>query len=934
MSAILSADDLNDFISPGVACIKPIETLPKEDDSNPYEVTTEDKVQPHNAAPASISLTDCLACSGCVTSAEAVLVSLQSHTEVLNTLDAYPSLNVQSLIHRQNGVVNGHAAPPPDGKVFVASVSPQVRASLAATYGISERKAGFMIEQFLSGSQGLRIGGQHKNGFTYVIDTNQAREACLVLGAEEVADSIHDKSRSKPILTSACPGWICYAEKTHPHILPHLSTLKSPQALSGTLLKSVLSRTLGIHPSQIWHLAIMPCFDKKLEASREELTDRWWHESADTSSPAIRDVDCVITSRELLSLASARGIQMSDLPLKPLSPSERTPFPDPRISYFLYPKSRQRREEQTANAGSSGGYLYHILLTEQASNPGSTISMQRGRNADVVEYALISSSGKPIMKCARYYGFRNIQNLVRKLKPAKQSKLPGAARRMTPSGGAGSASDYAYVEVMACPGGCTNGGGQIKVVDVADLLPQTRGEEVSNSASPQAQKEWLKRVDEAYYSADSEGESSCEDDQGDVPMTNGMNGHSSPTGRKEGQIINGVDTGNVHEFMNYWSGLIGVPISKLAHTSYREVESDVGKNKPNKMTDTERIASIAGLSGGALLRETSAVGVATSNPGTAETIRSLIRTRFHKDRKLLSQTQVANGLSAAHGYLGLLRQCAAKEPVAIQRLNSTLETVSRRAEELTRYRRETASRWKPPPPSRHAHLRNLRQIASPRSHVSGSLSDPSDTTPRIFSHPAPIESIKAGVRKVPNLILAQGIPVLKYSGPTPVLVNRVLKEKILWGVRKWEQHKSIQHTLAIAEWEDEWDRILADKAGIRDDDGDREGQRLNQRVQGTKIRFYELQRHENSWTTQLHEVDHSLKGAVMDRGKQYALLGDRYWHEVVVKERELKENERKEKKHERRMARKAASGVHDLAGEIFGQQGEELQPSSVSSGFI
>jgi len=104
MSAILSADDLNDFISPGVACIKPIETLPvaAEDASNPYEVTTEEKIaaaQP--PPPASISLTDCLACSGCVTSAEAVLVSLQSHTEVLATLDNHSSLRAPWIAHKE-----------------------------------------------------------------------------------------------------------------------------------------------------------------------------------------------------------------------------------------------------------------------------------------------------------------------------------------------------------------------------------------------------------------------------------------------------------------------------------------------------------------------------------------------------------------------------------------------------------------------------------------------------------------------------------------------------------------------------------------------------------------------------------------------------------------------------------------------------------------
>ncbi|KAK5055394.1 hypothetical protein LTR84_013144 [Exophiala bonariae] len=632
MSAILSADDLNDFISPGVACIKPVETLaPSADNSNPYEVTTEDKVQASNPAPASISLTDCLACSGCVTSAEAVLVSLQSHTEVLNTLDSYPPLDVRRRLgDLQNGLTNGalsQSSTPQDAKIFVASVSPQVRASLAATYGISERKAGFMIEQFLSGSQGLRIGGQHNGGFSYVVDTNQMREACLVLGAEEVAESLASKSKPQPILTSACPGWICYAEKTHPHILPHLSALKSPQAMSGTLLKSVLSKTLNIHPSQIWHLAIMPCFDKKLEASREELTDRWWRSAdqdpANSNTSPVRDVDCVITSRELLTLASVRGVQLSSLPLKPLSRSDRTPFPDSSISEFLFPISSQHKATQLSlpsnpavetAAGTSGGYLYHILATEQAKHPGSTISVQRGRNADVIEYSLLpastppSLSTKPIMKCARYYGFRNIQNLVRKLKPARQSKLPGAARRTATANGIGAGgSEYAYVEVMACPGGCTNGGGQIKVEDVVDTLPVTRGEAVTvvnGTATPQGQKEWLRRVDEAYFSADSdedhdEGENGYNNhENGDVPMTNG---HADPSSKHSPTVINNINVTRVQDLLAHWPAIVQVPLQTLAYTSYRYVDSDVGKASKAKvktLNDTERIAQIAGLSGG------------------------------------------------------------------------------------------------------------------------------------------------------------------------------------------------------------------------------------------------------------------------------------------------------------------------------------------------
>jgi iron only hydrogenase large subunit-like protein len=608
MSAILSADDLNDFISPGVACIKPVETLPKQrDDSSPYEVTTEEKLYAENPQPASISLTDCLACSGCVTSAEAVLISLQSHTEVLTTLDLHPSLDLQKHVP---GSINSQAHGEPGSKLFVASVSPQVRASLAATYQVSETQAGHMIEQLLSGPQGLRSGGQYGSGFTHVVDTNRMREACLILGADEVAQSlIGGTIPARPILTSACPGWICYAEKTHPHVLPHLSRLKSPQALTGTLLKSVLSKSLGIHPSQIWHLAIMPCFDKKLEASREELTDRWWAHHQHLGSPAspVRDVDCVITTRELLTLSNNRGINLQSLPLTPLPKEYRIAFPESQISRFLFPKPRRRRHLQhheiasfTA-AGTSGGYLHHILTSQQSLYPGSTIHIQRGRNVDVVEYTLISSTQELLLKCARFYGFRNIQNLVRKLKPARGSRLPGAAASVRRKEGINSNKDserteYAYVEVMACPGGCTNGGGQIRV-DEATALQKTRnaGDEerdMGNAGDSVAstQREWLRRVDSAYFSAASDSDSPGNDD--DIEMHD--------PGPQPNPNLEASSQTAMHGFLAYWSGYTSIPLDKLVYTSYRKVESDVGKSKNGSSgpRDMERVATLAGSIGG------------------------------------------------------------------------------------------------------------------------------------------------------------------------------------------------------------------------------------------------------------------------------------------------------------------------------------------------
>lgn len=629
MSAILSADDLNDFISPGVACIKPVETLPvqkPQDNSNEYEVTTEDKLAASQPPPpAQISLTDCLACSGCVTSAEAVLVSLQSHTEVLSTLDTHTSLRAPWL--KQNGT-NGVTKPAcngvchcdngnhTEGKLFVASVSPQARASLAAVFSVSEEEAGNMITQLLSGPSGLPAGGNHGSGFTWVIDTNVVREACLVAAADEVATALSPSASNpastpdsegsinttpkKPILTSACPGWICYAEKTHPYVLPHLSRLKSPQALTGTLLKSVLSQRYNIDPSKIWHLAIMPCFDKKLEASRSELTSEAWlppdHDS--TSSP-VRDVDCVITARELLHLAAARDINFSSLPRKPIHDSLRVPFPDPKLDAFLFPPSRARNQNPVA--GSSGGYLYHILQTYQAQHPGSSISVSRGRNADVVEYSLTQGS-ETIVRMARFYGFRNIQNLVRRLKPAKVSKMPGArtgaVRR--PGGANGAAGgegvkDYAYVEVMACPGGCTNGGGQVKVTEVEEVrvaegIQAINGDAVTTKPGPKEQKEWLGRVDEAYFSG-SDTESIDGDGDQDMPDADGAV-KDVPTA---GDIVDGISRSYIQNIISHWSDVTGVDKQSLLYTSYRKVESDVGKKK---QSDVERVAGLASTIGG------------------------------------------------------------------------------------------------------------------------------------------------------------------------------------------------------------------------------------------------------------------------------------------------------------------------------------------------
>ena len=547
------------------------------------------------------------------------MVSLQSHSEVLNTLDSKPSLDLAHRWHSPTGEVPDYL---PDGSpgarqistnadegiVFVASVSPQVRASLAATYNVSNVEAGWMIDQLLGGPQGLASGGKYGNKFIWIVDTNAMRETSLVLGADEVMESLQitntSESRSeqealraqpkKPILSSVCPGWICYAEKTHPHVLPHLSRLKSPQALTGTLLKTVLSDRLSIQPEQIWHVAIMPCFDKKLEASREELTDVYWRSSSTRDpKPPVRDVDCVITARELLMLADTRGISFPALPREPLPLSSSIPFPDPILSSFLFPDrsfnppskkkgSRSSRFQQAPAAGTSGGYLYHILVSQQALYPGSVLQTTRGRNADIIEYTL-ERDHATLFKAARYYGFRNIQNLVRKLKPARKSRFLGPRRE----GGARQVSnvnsgglDYAYVEVMACPGGCTNGGGQIKVEDTD-----------AETKSVLGQKEWLAKVDEAYFSMEEE-EGGGEDAEAEPNAEQQQQQQHHPPFSDQ---INGISPSHVRAVLAHWASLVGIPLTLLVRTEYRVVVSEVGKGRAGQ---TDRVAELAGRIGG------------------------------------------------------------------------------------------------------------------------------------------------------------------------------------------------------------------------------------------------------------------------------------------------------------------------------------------------
>lgn len=441
MSAILSADDLNDFISPGVACIKPVQDVPASHESNesgeveiridsegnPLEISKIDGKQT-SLTPAQISLADCLACSGCITSAEEVLVAQHSHQELVKALKL-------------------------KDKIFVASISQQLRASLAMAYDLPVETIDKLLVNLLADQM----------GFQKVVGTSLGRKFSLINEAKYVM--ANRGKDSKPILSSICPGWVLYAEKTHPYVLPMISPVKSAQQITGCLLKTLTADEFHVPKSQVYHLSIMPCFDKKLESARPEIF-------GDT----IPDVDCVLTPKELIALLEEENYQL----VPKIEPKSLT-LPIEEVYDLVAPKYwPYPRYSWTNDPGSSsGGYAFNYLrffqndlILKGYNESDFSMKVILGKNSDVFEMRLMYKEER-VASAAIVNGFRNIQNLVRKLKPNAKTVgrvNPLAARRRarmkepesTSVEETADPSKVDYVEIMACPSGCINGGGQIK----------------------------------------------------------------------------------------------------------------------------------------------------------------------------------------------------------------------------------------------------------------------------------------------------------------------------------------------------------------------------------------------------------------------------------------------------------------------------------------
>ncbi|KAJ6912331.1 protein NAR1-like [Populus alba x Populus x berolinensis] len=410
-SPTLRIGDLSDFIAPSQACVVSLKglktTTPNTRKRDKPEVAIANREQDD---PVKISLKDCLACSGCITSAETVMLEKQSLDEFLSSIDK--------------------------GKAIIVSLSPQSRASLAVYFGISPLQVFKKLTTFFK-SLGVKA----------VFDTSCSRDLTLVETCNEFLCrykqsqlNIDEKPNpSLPMLSSACPGWICYAEKQlGSYILPYVSSVKSPQQTIGATIKHHICQKMGLRPDEVYHVTVMPCYDKKLEAARGDFVFEVEQEDANKNSLRITEVDSVLTTGEVLDLIKLKAVDIETLDGSPLDKM----LTNVSEEGYLY-----------GVPGSSGGYAETVLRYAARMVFGREIegplAFRSLRNKDFCEVTLEVSDafsylvdGKVVLKFALCYGFQNLQNIVRKVKMGR--------------------CDYHFVEIMACPSGCLNGGGQIK----------------------------------------------------------------------------------------------------------------------------------------------------------------------------------------------------------------------------------------------------------------------------------------------------------------------------------------------------------------------------------------------------------------------------------------------------------------------------------------
>ncbi len=289
------------------------------------------------------------------------------------------------------------------GKFVVVQTAPAVRAALGEEFGMP---IGTLVT-------GKMVSALRRLGFKKVFDTNFAADLTIMEEATELLGRIQNGGKL-PMITSCSPGWVNYAEYNYGDLLPHLSSCKSPHEMLGAVLKSYYCEKNGIDPKDMFVVSIMPCTAKKSEKVRPEL-----------SVNGIPDVDAVLTTRELGKLIKRSGINFAKLPDEPFDNDIVGDYTGAGVIF-----------------GTTGGVMEAALRTATYMLTGKeldAVEMHEIRGFAGIKEASYTLGGKQI-KVAVAHGMKNAKVLLDAIREGK--------------------SEYHFIEIMGCPGGCIAGGGQ------------------------------------------------------------------------------------------------------------------------------------------------------------------------------------------------------------------------------------------------------------------------------------------------------------------------------------------------------------------------------------------------------------------------------------------------------------------------------------------
>ncbi len=297
-------------------------------------------------------------------------------------------------------------------KIVVFNTAPAVRVGIGDMFG-------FPRGEFLEGKM---ISAIRALGADYVLDVTCGADLTIMEEAFELVERLRNNSSNMPMFTSCCPAWVKMAEIYYPSLLPNLSSAKSPIAMQGAIVKTYFANKMGIDPNKIVNVTVAPCVAKKAEAKRSELN------CAKTNSP---DVDIVITTVELAQMIKDANIDFNSL--------EDGSF------------------DSLFGTGSSSGLIF--------GNTGGVMQA-----AIRTAYFMLNNENIPDNVLEELEPIRGIENLklasvdlkVKKIKVAAVSQMSEAKKLIDQI--LNKEIELDFVEVMACPGGCANGGGQAKVI--------------------------------------------------------------------------------------------------------------------------------------------------------------------------------------------------------------------------------------------------------------------------------------------------------------------------------------------------------------------------------------------------------------------------------------------------------------------------------------